>query len=97
MERSRGRCVAALPYELGEGVTDIMFEARERKQNLHDAAVLRAIATYGPALGFEFLPADKEPLLLWAADVVAGSFLHAHCRGNESFLDALGHVRVIEL
>jgi hypothetical protein len=96
MERSRGRCVAALPYALGEEVTDVVFEARERKQNLHDAAVLRGIAGYGRALGFEFLPADNEPLL-WAADVVAGSFLHARCRGNESFLDQLGHVRVIEL
>lgn len=44
MERSRGRCVAALPYALGEEVTDVVFEARERKQNLHDAAVLRGIA-----------------------------------------------------
>ncbi|MGH3721042.1 MAG: hypothetical protein ACRDRI_19785 [Pseudonocardiaceae bacterium] len=96
MERSRGRCVAALPFELDNDVTDIVFEARQRKQNLHDAAVLRGIAGYGPVLGFEFLTATDEPLL-WAADVVAGSFLQACVRGDGSFLEELGYVRVIEL
>ncbi|MGH3931457.1 MAG: hypothetical protein ACRDTF_15975 [Pseudonocardiaceae bacterium] len=96
MERSRGRCVAALPFELGDDVTDIVFEARERKQNLHDAAVLKGVASYGPALGFEFLAAADEPLL-WAADIVAGSFLQACVRGDRSFLDALGPVRIIKV
>ncbi|MDQ3155089.1 MAG: hypothetical protein M3R63_26260 [Actinomycetota bacterium] len=96
MERSRGRCVAALPFELGDDVTDVVFEARERKQNLHDAAVLTGIASYGPALGFEFLAAADEPLL-WAADIVAGSLLQARARSDGSFLDALGPARIIEL
>ncbi|MFD7958679.1 hypothetical protein ACFV4X_35030 [Streptomyces ardesiacus] len=75
-ERRRRKCLARMAWELDQrGVTRLVAESREAKQNGRDLAVfgyLRANGTVGSTLRIFHQPGPCEPAL-WIADCVAGA------------------------
>lgn len=99
-ERRRRKCLARVAWELNlRGVTRLVAESREAKQNERDnkaIAYLRSNGTIGSALRLFHEPGPCEPLL-WAADSVAGAYVAART-GTPGYFDTVRHaVEVIRI
>ncbi len=92
-ERRRRKCLARVVWELDQrGVTRLVAESRETKQNGRDVKALdylRSSGTVCSALRLFHAPGPREPAL-WAADCVAGAVAAARS-GRGCYFDALRH------
>ncbi|MEV5705631.1 hypothetical protein [Actinoallomurus sp. NPDC052274] len=90
-ERRRRKCMERLFFELsGMGVRNIVFEAREARQNRNDLNLVRALRArqeISPDIRVDHESGPEEPLL-WLPDVVAGAVVAARC-GNPAHLEQL--------
>ncbi|QWB25010.1 MULTISPECIES: hypothetical protein [Streptomyces] len=92
-ERRRRKCLARVVWELDQrGVTRLVAESRERKQNGRDVKAvgyLRSSGMVSSALHMLHEPGPCEPVL-WVADCVAGAAAAGRSGKSHQF-DALRH------
>lgn len=90
-ERRRRLCLQRLLPELDQaGVTRVVFESRQRKQNLADRGlldVLRAQKRLSTALHMDHVPGPANPILA-ASDIVCGA-VAADRQGKSDYLAPL--------
>jgi hypothetical protein len=95
-ERARGLCVRDLAWAAQGRLSDLHFEARDPRQNAHDASILSGLRSQGITLSCSFLRKDEEPLL-WAADLVAGAIRESIADMVGKAAEALGSVDCFEV
>ncbi len=101
-ERARQHAQWQLTIDLvSRGVSELVYEARERKQDEKDQRTIMAIRkaeVVPPTTGFRFARPLDEPLL-WIPDIVLGMVGSAKAQPTEAhwFAEALAELDIIEV